>query len=70
MVNASLISRLPTLRLALTKSIEELLVGSYPSLAECREKIIVMARPHLTPSELTALTDAMEMGYRPVGNER
>jgi hypothetical protein len=58
------------LRPALTKTIEGLLVGSCPSLAECRDKIVAMARQHLTPEELTALTEAMEMGYRPVGNER
>ncbi len=59
-----------TLRPALTKTIEGLLVGSCPSLEECRDKILAMARPHLTTAELAALREAMEMGYRPVGNER
>ena len=63
-------SKAAALRPALTEAIQQLLVGSCPSPSVCRDKIMAAARQHLTPAELDAMTDAIERGYRPIGDER
>jgi hypothetical protein len=58
------------LRRELTETIGQLLVGNCQSLSECREKVLAIARRQLTSAELAAFTEAVDAGYRPIGNER
>jgi hypothetical protein len=59
-----------TLRPELVETIRQLLVGEYPSMSECRDKLLAIARRQLSAPELTAFTAAIEAGYRPIGAER
>jgi hypothetical protein len=59
-----------TLRPTLVEAIAQLLVGSCSSLEVWRDNITATARQHLTPAELSAQEKAMELGYRPIGDER
>jgi hypothetical protein len=58
------------LRPEMIETIRQLLVGECQSIAECREKVLTLARRHLTARELTTFTEAVDAGYRPIGNER
>lgn len=62
--------KMGALRPTLTDTIREQLVGGMPSTAECREKLMTAARPHLNEGELSAFVSAFELGYRPVGDEK
>jgi hypothetical protein len=59
-----------TLRPGMYEAIRQLLVGEYASMSECRDRLLAVARRHLSPEELAAFTEAIEAGYRPIGAER
>lgn len=58
------------LRPEMIDTIRQLLVGKCESLTECREKVLTLARRHLSAGELTLFIETVDAGYRPIGNER
>jgi hypothetical protein len=58
------------LRQDMSEAIRQLLVGECASMSECRDKLLAVARRQLDPTEQAALTEAIEAGYRPIGQER
>lgn len=74
---ARLVTNAPTvkdktesLRPVLTDGIRQALIGPCPSVSECREKAVTAARAHLNDAEISALRQAVGLGFRPIGNEQ
>jgi hypothetical protein len=58
------------IRPELTESLRQLLVGTMPSMEECREKLTKIGRKHFNEAELSAFEHAFERGYRPIDSEQ
>jgi len=62
--------KMAALRPTLTDTIRQQLVGEMPSTEECRSKLMTAARSRLSESEVSAFASAVDLGYRPVGDEK
>lgn len=62
-------SKADAIRPELTEIVRQFLVGTMPSVEECREKLTTIGRKHFNKAELTAFEHAFEKGYRPIAGE-
>jgi hypothetical protein len=58
------------IRPELTDTLRQLLVGTMPSMEECREKLTKIGRKHFNEAEFSAFELAFEQGYRPIAAEQ
>lgn len=63
-------SKADAIRPELTETLRQLLVGTMPSMEECREKLTKIGRKHFNEAEFTAFEHAFEKGYRPIAGEQ
>jgi hypothetical protein len=63
-------SKADAIRPELTETVRQLLVGTMPSMEECRDKLMKIGRKRFNEAELTAFEHAFEKGYRPIGGEQ
>jgi hypothetical protein len=63
-------SKADAIRPELTDTLRQVLVGTMPSMEECREKLTKIGRKHFNEAELSAFEHAFEKGYRPIAGEQ